>query len=220
MDNQEIKRPESTWIHTDITGKCYDDFDNKAEYEEYYLKAHADAYFGYLEKTIEELKSKLAAKGETMTKTKIIIVDIDGTISDANNRANKYLGKNPDWDSFYNACGSDKPIEPVIELVESLSITYKVVFCSGRRESCRQDTEDWIDKYVHLYGTNRKPFTFLFRKDGDTRHDTIVKPEMLDKYLSEHPDEEVFCTIEDRNSMVEKWRELGYLCIQPATGDF
>ena len=155
-----------------------------------------------------------------MEKTKIIIVDIDGTLSDATDRANKYLGENPDWDSFYNACGSDAPIKPVIELVETLSFGYKVVFCSGRRESCRLDTEAWIDKYVHLYGNNPKPFTFLFRKDGDTRHDVIVKPEMLNKYLSEHPDEEVFCTIEDRNSMVQKWRELGYLCIQPADGNF
>ena len=155
-----------------------------------------------------------------MEAIKIIVVDIDGTLSDATDRANKFLGKNPDWDSFYNACGTDAPIKPVIKLVESMSTIYKVVFCSGRRESCRKDTEEWMDKHVHLFGTNLKPYTFLFRKDGDTRHDTVVKPEMLNKYLSEHPNEVVFCMIEDRNTMVKKWRELGYLCLQPADGDF
>jgi len=215
----EEKRPEDTTIYVENTGKCEDDFGNNPETTQYYVKAHADAYFDYLEKTVKELKSKLSEKENKMEKVKIIVVDIDGTLSDATERANKFLGKNPDWDSFYKACGSDEPIKPVIELVESLSAIYKVVFCSGRRESCRKDTEEWMSKYVHLFA-GLKPRAYLFRKDGDTRHDTVAKPEMLNKYLSEHPDESVFCIIEDRNSMVKKWRELGYLCLQPAAGDF
>lgn len=154
---------------------------------------------------------------------KVIVVDIDGTLSDASERAAKYLdptGKKSDWDGFYNACGEDKPIQPVIDLVENLSTFYKVIFCSGRRESCRKATEEWMDKHIHLYGTNLKPYTFLFRKDGDTRHDMVVKPEMLNAYLAEHPTEVVSGIIEDRNTMVAKWRELGYLCLQPADGDF
>jgi len=62
MSNEQVKRPEETGIYVDITGKCEDDFGNKAEGQQYYLKSHADAYFDYLEKTIEELNAKLAEK--------------------------------------------------------------------------------------------------------------------------------------------------------------
>lgn len=65
---------------------------------------------------------------------------------------------------------------------------------------------------------NRLPI--LYRNDGDTRHDTIVKPELLDEYLGQHPDYRVAFILEDRNSMVAKWRELGFKCLQVAEGDF
>ena len=60
----------------------------------------------------------------------------------------------------------------------------------------------------------------LFRKDGDIRHDTIVKPEMLKAYMKESHKKQPFAVFEDRNSMVAKWRELGYTCFQSADGDF
>ena len=60
----------------------------------------------------------------------------------------------------------------------------------------------------------------LYRRDSDTRHDTKVKPELLDEYLRQHPDYKVAVILEDCNSMVAKWRELGYTCLQVAEGDF
>lgn len=58
-------------------------------------------------------------------------------------------------------------------------------------------------------------YRLLMRKDNDWRHDTIVKPLMLD-----FPVSEVLFVLEDRNSMVKRWRELGYTCLQVNDGDF
>lgn len=57
---------------------------------------------------------------------------------------------------------------------------------------------------------------------ADTRHDTVVKPELLEKAFKEDriDKSKVLCILEDRNSMVRKWRELGYTCLQVAEGDF
>ena len=52
-----------------------------------------------------------------------LLVDIDGTISDASKRAETYLeGDPPDWDDFYAACGEDAPITPIIPVIESLAV--------------------------------------------------------------------------------------------------
>lgn len=156
-----------------------------------------------------------------MSKIKyIILVDIDGTIADCSERAKKYITdlETPNWDAFYEACSEDKPIPSIIQLVEELSTYYDIIFCSGRRESVKEKTIAWMKKY--LVNTQYEPLHMLFRKDGDTRHDTEVKPELLDALLKEHPEYNICYILEDRNSMVAKWRELGYTCLQVADGNF
>lgn len=142
-----------------------------------------------------------------------VVVDIDGTISKVGDRI-KCLEQSPkDWDSFYARCGEDLPNEDVLELVKAIQYEYTIIFLSGRRESCRKATEEWLDKYdINNYGG------LLLRKDGDYRHDTIVKPELLLNFLGSY--DEVAFVLEDRASVVKKWRELGLTCFQVAEGDF
>jgi len=150
----------------------------------------------------------------------LVIVDIDGTLSDASERATKYLSKEPkDWDGFYAACGEDKPRQEILDLVGALSDSYEIVLCTGRRRSTNDATRQWLMKHMTKH---RSAFglPILYRTDGDKRHDTQVKPELLDAYLNQHPDYKVAFILEDRNSMVAKWRELGYTCLQVAEGDF
>lgn len=159
-----------------------------------------------------------------MVMTNIVIVDIDGTLSDASERAEKYLSKEPkDWDKFYAACGQDKPIREIVDLVCALSDSYGIVFCTGRRRSTNDATRQWLRDNLTTFRYGRSGvmgLPILYRNDGDTRHDTVVKPELLDEYLGQHPDYRVAFILEDRNSMVAKWRELGFKCLQVADGDF
>ena len=146
-----------------------------------------------------------------------ILVDIDGTLADCTERATKFLvDNNQDWDSFYGACGEDKPITTVISIVETLAKSYDIVMCTGRRESCNKDTREWLAKYAPRIANS----PIIYRMDGDHRHDTIVKPEQLNDFMKSNNKSKPFAIFEDRNSMVEKWRELGYTCLQVADGDF
>ena len=155
---------------------------------------------------------------------KIVVCDIDGTISKVGDRI-KYLKQSPkDWDAFYGACGEDEPNKAVLTLADSLAVglQYSVILCSGRRESCRKDTVAWLYQYTEELRYVNEFEGLLLRKDGDFRSDTIVKKELLDNYLSEngYTKDDVAFILEDRSSVVKMWRDAGYTCLQVAEGDF
>lgn len=145
----------------------------------------------------------------------IVVVDIDGTIAKVGDRLKYLQQEKKDWDAFYEHCDEDEPIKDIIELIELMQIhEYNIVFCTGRRESVRKKTEYWLFKNIWCL----REYKLLMRKDGDWRHDTEVKPELLAK-AGITPDD-VYFILEDRDSMVAKWRELGYRCLQVADGKF
>lgn len=147
----------------------------------------------------------------------IIVVDIDGTIAKVGDRLKYLQQEKKDWDSFYEHCDEDEPIEDIIEIVKLfLAVPFnKIVFCTGRRSSVREKTVAWLEK---LRSVQRFDYELLMRPDGDHRHDTEVKPQLLlDRGIFP---ENVICIFEDRDSMVAKWRELGYRCLQVADGKF
>lgn len=143
-----------------------------------------------------------------------VICDIDGTISIVGDRLKFIQQSKKDYDSFYNACGEDLPNVTIINLVKNLSKDYNIVFCTGRRENVRQITKDWIAKY---FGGMAKDWELIMRPDNDKRHDIITKPEQLFKSVKK---ENIAFILEDRDSMVNHWREIGLVCLQVAKGDF
>lgn len=153
----------------------------------------------------------------------VIVVDIDGTIARVGDRLKHIQKDDPDWDSFYNECSEDEPIREVIDLVKEWSKKYLILYCTGRRESTREATKQWIAKWVH--GDPRilpVDKSLAMRSNGDKRHDIKVKPEILKNALDNlglRMDNIAF-VLEDRNSMVKHWREMGLVCLQVADGDF
>lgn len=150
---------------------------------------------------------------------KKVIVDIDGTVAKVGERI-KFLQQSPkDWDSFYNACFDDEPIPAIVDLVNKLSWEYDIVFCTGRRGSVRSQTAQWLNEHFGDCGAfYHCPDDLLMRPDKDHRHDTEVKPELLAR--AGLTTDNVAFILEDRNSMVKRWRELGFTCLQVAEGDF
>ena len=145
----------------------------------------------------------------------IIVVDIDGTIAKVGNRLKYLQQEKKDWDAFYEHCDEDEPIDEMCQLVADLFVLGRdIVFCTGRRESVRVKTKNWLTQNVMSTFDSE----LLMRKDGDWRHDTEVKPELLQK-AGITPDD-VYFILEDRDSMVAKWRELGYRCLQVNDGKF
>lgn len=144
-----------------------------------------------------------------------IVVDIDGTIAKVGDRLKYLQQEKKDWDSFYEHCDEDEPIKDIIELIELMQIhEYNIVFCTGRRESVRKKTEDWLFKNIWCL----REYKLLMRKDNDWRHDTEVKPELLAN-AGITPDN-VWFVLEDRDSMVAKLRDLGFRVLQINDGKF
>jgi len=143
----------------------------------------------------------------------MIVFDLDGTLSIVGDRANELKKDPPDWDRFYARCDEDLPNRPIMMLYRAFvwrNLDVRIV--TGRRESERQKTIDWFASH----GIWIRSSTDIFmRPDGDHRHDTILKPELVAKFLGD-----IEVVFEDRNSMVKKWRELGITCCQVAEGDF
>lgn len=144
--------------------------------------------------------------------TEIVICDIDGTLADIRHRLHHVTGGKKDWKSFFEDMKYDLLNEDVADMLDCLCHSYPIFLVSGRPDDYREVTETW------LYDLN-VPFARLYmRKAGDYRSDVIVKREILREIEAEGYD--VRCVLDDRQSVVDMWREEGLTCFQVAPGDF
>jgi len=158
----------------------------------------------------------------TPGKPKAFLVDIDGTLAHMRDYRGPF-----EWHNV----GLDDVDEVISGIVRQLvcggagialanwngpkvpeAIANAVIVMSGRDESCRAQTEDWLREhkidYDHLY----------MRPEGDMRPDNIVKAELFDKYVRSNFD--VQFVLDDRDQVVDMWRSMGITCLQVAPGDF
>jgi predicted kinase len=148
-----------------------------------------------------------------------VIVDVDGTI--AHNDGHR------DWYD-YNKVINDKPIQTNIDIIQSYIDAYrvrnlnlKVFILSGREDCCIRDTEEWISantQLLELSPPSRLTTTILMRKTGDTRSDEIVKRELYEEHIKGKYNVEIIW--DDRDRVVNMWRNEGLRCHQVANGDF
>jgi len=158
-------------------------------------------------------------------KTKhVIICDIDGTIADVRHRLHYIQNedgtkkKKPDWDAFHAACVDDPVFADVTTVVNSLRVGScgcgysgnNMYFLSGRNEIVRPQTEKWLEDVADMAHYE----ALVMRKAGDRRPDTEVKLEMI-RQLGLTPDD-VLCIFDDRQRVVDMWRQNGYRVMQVA----
>ena len=147
-------------------------------------------------------------------KPSALIVDIDGTVADNTHREH-FLHQSPkDWKSFYAACADDKPKVHVIQAVIHLAknVGYVPIFVTGRTESYRHDTAQWLFDHAPLLGGS----PLFMRPETDFRSDDVVKEEIYRKEIA--PYYRVKLAIDDRARVVALWRRLGIECWQVAEG--
>lgn len=131
------------------------------------------------------------------------LVDLDGTLAAMSDRS-PY-----DWARV----GEDTLGEPVAEIVSAIiGAGTAVVVMSGRDAVCRPQTEEWLNRH------GIKHTELHMRPAGDQRKDSIVKGELF--WAEVAPRWQVIGTIDDRNQVVQMWRDLGLTCLQAAPGDF
>jgi predicted kinase len=123
----------------------------------------------------------------------IVLVDIDGTIADMQDRHPFDLTK----------VSGDLPKEEIINIVQLLNRDYKVIFFTGREDVCHDDTLAWLEKNVSL----NHPVELHMRATDDKRRDSIVKLEMFNKHVRGRYN--VAAVVDDRRQVCEMWHALG-----------
>ena len=136
----------------------------------------------------------------------VVICDIDGTVAD-------HEGVRSPYD--YTKVSDDKPRKNVIEIIQALeSIGYMVVFVSGRDDSCRNETLSWLDENIWVGRVHK----LYMREAGDKRPDYIVKHKIFEREIRGKYN--VLAVFDDRQQVVDLWRDLGLDCMQVNYGDF
>lgn len=131
-----------------------------------------------------------------------IIVDIDWTV--ANN-----LHRSPyDMTQLHN----DTKHEDIVHLLKTLAESYTILFVTSRKEVYREQTMKWLIlnmtfQFQHLY----------MRKKWDKRNDSIVKYEIAKQIGDKWRVDYVF---DDRDRVVQMWREAWFRCLQVQNWNF
>lgn len=143
----------------------------------------------------------------------VYVFDLDGTIALNDHRQHFLEGDPKDWDAFFEACDEDDPNYAIIYLMRALNkMGFTIYIVTGRSGNVEQKTRDWLRH-------NRVPYDGMaMRGKDDYRHDTKIKPMLLQSLLSDT--QHVHAIFDDRNSVVEMWRDNGYQCFHVADGDF
>lgn len=146
-------------------------------------------------------------------KYKTYIFDIDNTIANNEKRIH-FLHQEPkDWKSWHERCTEDTPYWEIVDLIDmAMEADIRIVLCTGRDSFCRKDTEEWLLEHGIYYDK------LYMRAEGDRRSDADVKRELLAEMRSEGFDPVL--VFEDRDRVVQMWRDEGLRCLQVAPGNF
>lgn len=150
---------------------------------------------------------------DTSRRPGVVVSDLDGTLADIEHRLHWIHREDPDWTAFFLACGDDLPIRNTITVLRTLHAAgYEVVIASGRGDVARQETILWLARHGVPYDR------LILRRVGDDRHDDEVKTEMVREHGLDPAD--TLVVLEDRASVVQVWRRMGFHVFQVADGDF
>ena len=151
---------------------------------------------------------------------KKVIFDLDGTLALIDDRraiSTKDNGK-MDWDTFFDPKNIqlDKPNHPVIHMARTLKAAgHMIVIFSGRSKATKEATKDWLNKFdVPFDVIKMRPTGNGFQFMPDDK----LKQIWLDDLFPNKDD--ILCVFDDREKVVQMWRDNGLTCMQVAPGNF
>ena len=74
----------------------------------------------------------------------VVLVDIDGVLSDASGRQHYLFGDNKEWWNFFEAAIDDPPIVESIQLVDRLTQNHTIVLLTARPKRLAEITINWM----------------------------------------------------------------------------
>jgi hypothetical protein len=147
---------------------------------------------------------------------KAIIIDIDGTLANCAHRREfvtlSDTRKKKDWKSFEENCHLDPVNSWCVSIIDKFRSSHMILLVSGRSVEREQVTRDWLSKHGIF-------FNYLWMRPAkDNRDDRIIKKEIYDAHIKEKYNVEF--VIDDRQRVVDMWREQGLVVLQCDKGDF
>jgi hypothetical protein len=76
-----------------------------------------------------------------------VIFDLDGVLSDAAGRQHFLEWPQPDWESFFEACGDDDLIAEVARLLDVIGDEHRIVLLTARPIRVQPQTLAWLKRY-------------------------------------------------------------------------
>lgn len=126
---------------------------------------------------------------------RIVLVDLDGTISD--DRWRGPLLKSS-WDEYHQNAVWDRPYDHMVNLLCGLSQQdYHIIAVTGRPERWRGITMTWMFKH-HIPACD-----LLMRPDNDYRKSHEVKMALVEPFIND-----VVMIIDDRDDIIEAFNAL------------
>lgn len=171
----------------------------------------------------------------------LIICDIDGTISDCQHR--QHLAAARDWDAFHQLAHLDEPISMTLDMIRDLVHVsgHGLIFLTGRPEWMRELTLKWLADKCEL-DLHDHYLELLMRPKDEWAPDYQIKLAMLkhsaqfgaiktwaeaekisDLVNFDNPSptfRDMILFLDDRDKVVEAFRNLGFHCWQTAQGAF
>jgi len=139
-----------------------------------------------------------------------VIIDIDNTLCNSNIRfalATKPNGK-IDWEAAHipNNILMDDPFYPMIDLAKKYKKDgFEIILLTGRPESVREVTEEWLKKYEIQYDQ------LIMRSWEDN---FLKAPNYKKKMYKTYIKEDVFCAYDDDQRIIDMWIEMGIPCFK------
>jgi len=145
-----------------------------------------------------------------------VIFDLDGTLANIDHRRHLVTNGNSNWDKFHQECIHDTVVNPVKQIFDLLQKHgYQMWIFSGRSRAVEPETMGWLYKYDIYY------HHLIMRNEGDYMSDVDLKRKWLNIYFPTEDDRSnILCVFDDRQKVVDMWREEGLVCLQVAKGDF
>jgi hydroxymethylpyrimidine pyrophosphatase-like HAD family hydrolase len=145
--------------------------------------------------------------------TKLFLFDIDGTLANIEHRRAYVQTKPKNWPAFNRAMVHDTAYDDIIWLAQNFyEQGHTIVICSGRGAENKDVTVKWLDDNdIKFHGLYMRPI-------HDSRRDDIIKFELLEEIRKDYG--EPFMVFDDRDQVVNMWRQNGIRCLQVAPGNF
>lgn len=133
------------------------------------------------------------------------LIDLDGTVA---------LHDGIRGHHDYHLVSKDEPNLPVIWAVRAMIRDgHYPIFVTGRPDSCEADTRLWINNHVYA-----GRYDLRMRRTGDHREDSLIKYELFNKHIRKQF--HVVGAFDDRDQVVNMYREIGLTVFQVAPGNF